>query len=417
MMFFQLHKNIQIRIITSFLSRSVGAMVFPFMAIYFTNTLSATWAGILLLINVIASLVTGLYGGYVADRVGRKRVMMWGQSITVGAFLLMAFVNSPWFASPWLTFLSMLIISSASGLINPAAEAMLIDVSTKETRAFMYSINYWAVNLSVMIGAMVGGWFFKTHRFELFLALTLIAVITWVIMAIWMTEEYKIVKKQANVNVMKDLASSYKLVIKDKPFMIFTLASILVFSLEFQRNNYIAVRLEEGFGERTLSIFGNEFVIDGIRMLSLITTENTLMIVLLTVVVAAWIKKQKELPLLYWGSFIQAVGFGILAFHNNMFILFLACFVQTMGEMLFIPVRQAKMAELMDDGSRGAYMAINGFVFQGAKIIGALGIIVGSMIGGIGMAILYLILGVWSIWLFRSVLEEKRAFLFLKKSV
>lgn len=49
-------------------------MIFPFMAIYFSIKLGSAVAGALLLINVIASLVIGLYGGYVGDRLGVKRL-------------------------------------------------------------------------------------------------------------------------------------------------------------------------------------------------------------------------------------------------------------------------------------------------------------------------------------------------------
>ena len=42
-------------------------MIFPFMAIYFSIKLGSAIAGALLLINVMASLVIGLYGGYVGD--------------------------------------------------------------------------------------------------------------------------------------------------------------------------------------------------------------------------------------------------------------------------------------------------------------------------------------------------------------
>lgn len=49
----------------------------------------------------------------------------------------------------------------ASGLISPASEAMLIDVSTEKTRAFMYAINYWANNLALMVGMLIGGWLFE----------------------------------------------------------------------------------------------------------------------------------------------------------------------------------------------------------------------------------------------------------------
>ncbi|UOY91114.1 MFS transporter [Ectobacillus sp. JY-23] len=408
-MFLQLHRNIQIRILTSFLSRAVGSMVFPFMAIYFTETMSATWAGLLLLINVVASLLMGFYGGYIADRIGRKRVMIWGQTATILSFACMALANSPWWESPWLTFFMMLVNSLAAGLINPAAEAMLIDVSTKETRAFMYSVNYWAVNLSIMLGALVGGWFFKTHRFELFLTLTMIAAVTLFIMAIWMTEVYQPKKRTEKVTVWKDITLSYRVVMKNRTFLIFSLASIFVLALEFQRNNYIAVRLSEEFPAYTAGLFGYEWKMDGIRMLSFLTMENTFLIVACTVLVARWMQSRPELPLLYLGTFLQAVGFGVMAFHNHIAVLLLACLVQTIGEMLYVPVRQSKMADIIEDEARGAYMAINGLVFQAAKIIGALGIILGNLIGGFGMALGYLVLGIASILLFKHVLEQKKA--------
>lgn len=41
-----------------------------------------------------------------------------------------------------ITNVMMLLINISSGLINPASDAMIIDVSTRETRAFVYSVNY-----------------------------------------------------------------------------------------------------------------------------------------------------------------------------------------------------------------------------------------------------------------------------------
>lgn len=72
-MFKSLHPNIRIRIYTSFLSRVIGSMIFPFMAIYFTYQINATIAGILLMINIAVQFIAGLYGGYLADLVGRKK--------------------------------------------------------------------------------------------------------------------------------------------------------------------------------------------------------------------------------------------------------------------------------------------------------------------------------------------------------
>ena len=72
-MWAELHQNVKIRIINSFLSRMVGGAVFPFMAIYFSQHLGAGTAGLLLMVLVGIEFVAGLYGGGLADAWGRSR--------------------------------------------------------------------------------------------------------------------------------------------------------------------------------------------------------------------------------------------------------------------------------------------------------------------------------------------------------
>ncbi|MDC3413617.1 MFS transporter [Aquibacillus sp. 3ASR75-11] len=390
-MFKQLHQNIRIRIYTSFLSRIIGSMIFPFMAIYFTEKINATAAGILLLINVVVQFLAGMYGGFLADLLGRKRLMVVGETMKLLAFIGMLLVNSPMFTSAIATFSMMLVISVASGFINPAAEAMLIDVSTKETRAFMYSVNYWAVNMSMMLGLIIGGWFFKTHFFELLIGLVLMSVVTLWMTAVLIQETYQI--KQ---NVEKKeygiipLLKSYQTVITDLPFVLFTFGGIAILSLEFQRNNFVAVRLEEEIIPRTFSFLGDlSITIDGVRLLSFLTVENTLMIVLFTAIASRLIKGKSEQTIMYIGFVLFGLGYAVLAFSNNFSFLFLGVLIFSIGELMYVPTRQSILAEIVDDSRRGAYMAFNGIVFQIGKMFGALGIIVGEAIGGMNMAFLY----------------------------
>ncbi|WP_051348712.1 MDR family MFS transporter [Peribacillus kribbensis] len=406
MTFFTLHRNIQIRILTSFLTRIVGSMIFPFMAIYFAQELGDALAGILLLINVGASILSGFYGGYITDKIGRKKVLVAGQALTTGAFTVMAAANSPWMESVWVTFAMMLVNSISSGFINPAAEAMLIDVSTKETRTFMYSINYWAINASIMIGSLMGGFLFKTHKFELFLAVTGVAVLTLLLVIFLMTDSYKPAANPVKVNIWKDMALSYKAVMHNSLFLVFSLASIFILGLEMQRNNYISIRLEKEFPSAALDWFRTDLHIDGIRMFSFLTTENTFIIVLFTVAVAGWVRKYREKDVLFLGILTQVAGYAVLACSNSIWILLTAGLIQTIGEMLYIPVRQSMMAELMEENARGAYMAINGLVFQGAKLIGAGGIILGAAVGSMGMSLVYVLCGFLSFALFSLVIKK-----------
>ncbi|WP_153465545.1 MDR family MFS transporter [Sediminibacillus terrae] len=392
-MFKSLHPNIRVRIYTSFLSRIIGSMIFPFMAIYFTDKINATAAGILLLVNVVIQFLAGLYGGFLADILGRKRLMVVGETMKLIAFTGMLMVNAPWGTSAIATFAMMLVISIATGFINPAAEAMLIDVSTKETRAFMYSVNYWAVNLSLMLGLMIGGWLFKTHFFELLIGLVMMSVVTLWMTSALITETLQTEKNRVQIQYgLLPLMRSYQTVIKDIPFVLFTLGGIAILTLEFQRNNFVAVRLEQEIVPRAFAwMEGHEVMVDGVRLLSILTVVNTIMIVLFTAVISKWIKNKPEQPIMYAGFILFGCGYAFMAFSNHIPGLFLAVVILSVGELLYVPTRQSMLADIVDDRKRGAYMAFNGFVFQFGKMFGAVGIIVGEAIGGTSMAVLYIV--------------------------
>ncbi|MGG1572216.1 MDR family MFS transporter [Fictibacillus sp. NRS-1165] len=404
-MFRDLHPNIKIRIITSFMTRAVGTMIFPFMAIYLSDKMGQALAGIILLINVFVSILVGFYGGYVADRVGRKKVMVIGQLITVAAFLFMTAANSPWYDSAWVTSFMMLIQSISSGLMNPAAEAMLIDVSTKENRKFMYSINYWAVNLSIALGSIAGGFLFKSHRFELFIAITAVSILTLYLVTYVMRESYtKTAADPEKINVFRDMANNYKTVMKDKVFLWFCLASTLIVAIEFQTGNYISVRLEDEFTSQMVS-FGDWFTyqLDGLRMISWIRTLNTVLVVAGTVLVTRWMRRYSDQKVIYTGFWMYTAGYAVLGYSNSVALLLVSIFIATIGELMYVPVKQSIMADIVNDDARSSYMAVQGLTFQMAKILGAAGITIGSFVPSWGMALAYLVSGMLGIYCFTKV--------------
>ncbi|MCA0969539.1 MFS transporter [Halobacillus litoralis] len=408
-MFKSLHPNIKVRIYTSFLSRVVGAAVFPFMAIYFTKEWNASVAGLLVLVQVAIQFMTGLYGGYLSDVIGRKRLMVTGEALKVFAFIGMMSANSPWFTSAWITYAMILLVGIAGGLVNPAAEAMLIDVSSKETRAFMYAVNYWAVNLSLMIGLVIGGWFFESHLFGLLVGLLFMSIVTFAMTQVLILESYEKSEAVRDEYGWKPVLNSYKKVIRDTAFLSFTAGGIAILGIEFQRNNFIAVRLEKEFVERTVELWGfGAIAIDGLRLISILTITNTILIVLLTSIVSKWIKGRNEEWIMYAGFVLFGIGYAYTAFSSNVAGLFAAVIVLTIGELMYVPTRQSILADLVDDSKRGAYMAFNGLVFQLGKMVGALGLVMGAQIGGGGMAGFYIGLTICGIVFSRNSISGKR---------
>lgn len=396
-MFKQLHPNVRARIIISFFSKIIGASILPFMAIYFTNMLNSYIAGVLLIINIIVQFIASIYGGYLTDNIGRRKLLVVGEWTKVIALTGMAISNSSIFHSVSITFVMLLIMSIAQGIILPASEAMLIDVSNPETRTYMYSINYWGSNLSMMIGIIIGGWLFQQHFSKLLILVVVISIFTAILTTKIIRETLKInnyIKKESIT--FKNIFKGYQAVARDSRFMLFILGGIMLMSIEFQRDNYISIRLAQEFPPMNILLKNIPITIDGIRMLSIITVINMLFIVLFTPLVTKKVEKYKEIKM-YIGFFLFTVGYTICSFSNNIVILLLATITFSIGELIYVPIRQSILSEIVNENSRGAYMAFNSLVFQIGKLIASSCLLISPYINKYMMGLIVLIFGLSSI--------------------
>lgn len=264
----------------------------------------------------------------------------------------------------------MLLQNTAIALLNPAAEAMIIDDSTPKNRSFIYAVDYWAMNLSIMFGSMIGGMFFNEYRFELFTLLSLSSLVVLYIMARYLTDDAPSLTGKNNV---KQLLLMYGKVLQNRQFVIYCVAQLLVMSLDAQVINYVSVRLAKSFQAVFL---GHE--ITGIQMAGLIRTENTLIVVLMTLVVPSLTKMLGEKRSFLLGLVMYIPAFFFIISSNNFYTLVSAVFVASIGEVFIIPLGKTMLAELSTQELRGTYMALNGFIYRGTALLGALGVMLAS---------------------------------------
>ncbi|MDZ5473593.1 MFS transporter [Bacillus sp. 31A1R] len=406
MKFRDLQSNIKIRLYTDFITDLSQMAIFPFMAIYFSSQVGQGIAGLLLTLNVICSILAGLYAGYLSDRLGRKKVMIFALIIQIGALTIMALANSPWFLSVWVTYFMFLISNVSSSVINPAASAMIIDSSTEKERPYIYSLQYWSGNIAISIGAVLGGLFFESGRFILFCMFALVSIVTLLIIIFLIDESMKEIHAHEENNkpsFSKSIFTNYLNVIKDSKFMFFVMGTVFVLSLEFQLDKYIAVRLKEEFHA---SLFG--FEITGIKMFSLIILINTVFVVVATLHLSKWLSKFSHKLILTIGLVIYSLSFSALAVSNSFFILVGAAVLFTLGELMYSPIKQTILAGMIPDHARASYMAVDSLSFNAAMLLGSLGLTIGAVLPSSGMAVLYLILGFVGLFCFRSGMKHKK---------
>lgn len=200
------------------------------------------------------------------------------------------------------------------------------------------------------------------------------------------------------------MLSNYVEVLKDKVFVVYVIAGVLLFSLEEQLTNYIGVRLDQEVSPQVLFSLGSfDFNVSGIKMLGFLQTENTLFVVLFTVLIGMLMKRFSDHRVLYTGVALFTVGYFILEMSTNPWILFAAMVVITIGEIMYVPVMEAYLADIAPEDKRGSYMAVNELTMYGAMMIAAVFITLGGFVPFWAVAGLFLFMGCSSLLLFRYI--------------
>lgn len=369
-------QNIKVRLITSFFNRAVSSAVMPFMALFFAQEMSKVWAGIFLICTVFISFFVNLIGGYISDRFPRKRVLVLTSFISALMFFVMTISLLPKENIIWLFALAYVAYIIASSLGRPAMHAIIIDSTTPENRKAVYALDYWLVNLSMAIGAALGGLLYSNHQIELFALLTFTSLSLPIAYKIWLIDEHTKQMEKKHKNVFIDLVQNYKVAFQDRPFTKVVIGSMLIFAAEFTLNSYIGVRLAETF--KIVHI--GDFEVAGVRMLSILNIENMLLVVCFTFLINRFTDRFSKKKVLLSGLIIYSVGYITVTSANTWYILILFNFIATIGELIYSPVRNAEEANMIPADKRGSYSAFSNFSFSGADLIARSTIIIGAFL-------------------------------------
>lgn len=161
------------------------ALVFPFLTIYLVEKLGATaaQAGIVLAMYSVCSIVSGAAGGWLADRVGRRRVMMVSVGLTAVVIALMGQAGD---------LASIAVLTIALGIVDPAfvpaARAAIADVVPEDRRPRAYSLLSVANAVGWITGPAIGAGLATLGYDVLFLVSGLIIGCYAIIAFVWLPE-------------------------------------------------------------------------------------------------------------------------------------------------------------------------------------------------------------------------------------
>ncbi|TDM12098.1 MDR family MFS transporter [Macrococcus lamae] len=390
MKFSQFPSNVKLRIICGFFDHMASMSVMPFMVLYIADELGKVTSGILLSINVVFGLICGLCGGYFADRFSRKRLLVTGQLLFAILMILMTIFIHPAINMPWVVAFLYMLTAVSGAMIFPALEALIIDSTTEEMRKSVYVTSYWANNLATAFGTAIGGLFYKDHRVLLFALIVIIMLINTAVFQRYLIDPtVNKVRKVVEAHWIRDLLSSYYVALKDTRFVVFTMAAVFIFSSEFALTNYIGVRLHDEF--KPVELFGIH--VDGVRMMSLMLIENTVLVVTVTFLIAKITEKRNQVAVLLLGTLMYTSGYGLAHHLTTWYLLMLVVLMATIGELMQTPIISVFQAKLMPEDKRASYIAFSSLGYSGAGLVASSGLIVGTVLNSMMMSIYVITLG------------------------
>ncbi|MFT9373959.1 MFS transporter [Liquorilactobacillus hordei] len=394
----ELSRELKTRLLGSFIIRLVGNMVYPFMALYFTAAWNMKVAGILTLVSSLISVVVSFFGGPLIDRYGHKRNILIAQGIQVFSMTVVAIINFSWWTSVTITALMLMLQNVGTGLLNPATESLLFNNTTKKNRKFVYSFDYWSTNISMGIGLMIGGSLYTEHKEFLFITLAVGEIIVWLIMFWGLATDIPITSKRKKNSFFIE---EYRIVLQNTDFIKYCLAQLFVIFLEFQMMNYIAVRLTREFRWQLSGM-----TINGVSMASNLRVLNTILVIVLAWTINHFLSRYQTKNIFFLGMFMYILGYLILLVSNAPILLIFAIILVSLGELFIVPTEQTLLGILQDPVYSGTYMAIHGLVLKGAKILGSLGLILGSIVLTTEIAIIFGATALLGCYIFAKLLAK-----------
>jgi MFS family permease len=364
-----------------------SSLIFPFFTLYVRQRFGVPMATIGVAIGAMAAvgLISGALGGALADRFGRKTLMVGGLILAGVASFTMGVVDS------LAAFVAVAVfINFILPLSRPASEAMVADLVEPEKRARAYGLMRVAFNLGVAIGPAVGGFLAESSYFALFVGDAITSLIFAFIILFFIAET----KPEVAEEERAAHGAGYGPLLRDTPFLVFSLISVAVVIVYAQMNSTWPVFMKENYGITE-------------RQYGLMMSLNAAMVVLFQLPITSLTERYARTTMLALAAVLYGIGFGLVGFVSTALLFALAIAIWTVGEMVHVPVSQAYVADVAPEDMRGRYMGAAGLTWGMGWSLGPLlaGLMMdlgdphyvwyGCLMLGLMAAVAYLWLGRW----------------------
>jgi len=328
----------------------LGGFATPFLVLYLTSKLGMQPAAAALLVSVLGagSFIAQLTGGELADRLGRRPVMMLSFFVTPVAMIVLGLTHET-----ALLAIAIFAVGFFTDLSRPAINAAIIDLVPSERRPRAFAYIYWAINLGAALAPVLAGLLADFDYFLLFVGDALTTAVFGVIVLTRIPETQAIeIAIEARLPTRARVGSA----LRDSMLLFFVGLSLL-FGIVYSQSN-VTLPLDMAGNGLPPSDYGLAIAVNGA----------------LIVIVTLWISRRAErLPryaVMATAALLLGIGFGLTAFASTLLFYAFTVAVWTFGEVIGASIAPTIVSEISPPSLRGLYQGIWGSSWGLAFFIG-----------------------------------------------
>jgi MFS family permease len=332
----------KILVASALIENMAFGLVIPYLAIYMDEDLSisAPLIGVILAGYTVSGMPATVIGGALADKIGRKAVLLSSLGLMSVTMLLYIFASN---------FYTLMVVAMADSFVGymymPAANAMLADVIPSEKRPHAYSTLRIAWNVGIVFGPVAGAILVEAYSMKLlFIFGSMILASAFAMNVLFIRETKPKILDQVKITFRSILSAG-----SDRPFLSLCILSGIFW---FFFSQWLSV----------LPIYSYDFLGITKGQFGLLFAVSALMTIAFQLWVTSKMVHFRRSMVLIAGQLIAAGGFALIFYATEFYFLLACIMIITVGEIVYMSIVSAVIADMSPESKRGIYMGFAGLV-------------------------------------------------------
>lgn len=350
----------------TFVIRFSYFMAWPFIAVIMTQNyhMSPIAIGVAMTSSALISVMLGMYGGQISDRLGRRIILLLGCGFSAVGYITLAQATGM-----GLFITGLMIIGVCFAWVDPPVRALMSDLLVdRRRRALALQMRYYLINVAAVFGPLVGIVFGLTSQKGTFLITGLTYLPFFIYVLLFIPAGKLMGEEQGGDTPTVKLHQVMGIIARDRIYIAALLCSILC--------SVVFIHYEAVLPQYLMLLDSNAAV----KLITLILVTNACTVLVFQSFIMRFLA-QISLPkrILLGGLIFALSQLCMFATRSTDVWAWLAVTaVFSMGEAILMPNLNILLDQLAPAEHRGAYL--------GASTLTTLGVAAGPLIGGVMLA-------------------------------